>query len=408
MRMIPGRLVSGRGWVVAQLGLGLSLLLSGVFTGAGCSRDTLIGIDVPPFGSGGTVGIGSGGTWGPGSGGTIGIGSGGSIGVGSGGTIGTEASCAYVSLSPGALNPCREATAAAFSPDGKLLATATRNSGGPNVHVWRVSDGKLLYEVPQTNNPVYNVTFSPDSKFLVAGGVAPLLGGGTGQSNAAAVFEAITGALVATLPTHSGPYVSAVAFSHDGTHLITAGQQSFIDVWGVEKWSDVMAIPTTSPESIYEVDFSPDDSRFITSGSSGVNRIRRTSDGAEVAQITNVFDEMNRATYSPNGQLILSDAGAGQLQLLDADAKVLQVVTFKPTSDLNPIGYAAWIDDSHFVADDWYGHVAEWAKDPAQPQGSFSLVNSWMFPGQALGIAVALDRQSFVVTGAFGFAVLAP
>lgn len=77
-------------------------------------------------------------------------------------------------------------------------------------------------------------------------------------------------------------------------------------------------------------------------------------------------------------------------------------------ADLNPIGYAAWIDDSHFVADDWYGHVSEWAKDPAQPQGPFSLTNSWMLPGQALGIAVALDRQSFVVTGEFGFAVLAP
>jgi len=336
-------------------------------------------------------------------------GSGGTFGPGSGGTIGTEASCAFVPLGPGALNPCREATAAAFSPDGKLFATATRNAGSPNVHVWQVSDGKLLYEVAQAKNLVYNVAFSPDSKLLVAGGFAPLLGVGDGQSNAAAVFEATTGALIATLPTHSGSYVSAVTFSHDGTRLITAGAESFIDVWNVANWSEVLTIPTGSPESIYEVDFSPDDSRFVTSGTSGVNQVRKTSDGAELVQIANVFPEMNRATYSPNGQLILSDAGAGQLQLVDANAMVLQVMTFRPASaDLNPIGYAAWIDDSHFVADDWYGNVAEWSKDPAQPRGPFSVSKTWLLPGQALGIAVAPDRQSFVVTGAFGFAVLAP
>jgi len=400
MKMFPGRPVSGRGLVVAKVSLGMSLLAMGVVAGAGCGRETLIGIDVPPLGSGGVHGHGSGGTFAPGSGG--------SVGGGTGGTIGTGSSCATISLTPGALNACGMTTAAAFSPDGKLLATSTRNSSSPNVHVWQVCDGKLLYEVPQTNNVVYNVAFSPDSTLLAAGGVAPLLGAGVGQSSAAAVFDAVTGKLVSALPTRSGAYVSAVAFSHDGTRLITAGAQAFIDVWKVGDWSELLAIPTNPPESIYEVDFSPDDSRFITSGSSGVDRILKTSDGTEATEIQNVFPEMNRATYSPNGQLIVSAAGAGQLQILDVYAMTLQSMAFNASSDQTPIGKSAWIDDSRFVADDWHGKVEEWSKDPAQPKGQFSLTKTWTMPGQAWGIAVAPDRQSFVVTGDFGFQVLAP
>ena len=408
MTLIPNRRVPGRGVAVAQVSLGLSLLALGALASVGCGRETLIGIDVPPLGTGGRHGSGSGGTFGSGSGGTFGPGSGGSIGSGSGGTIGTGTFCSTVSFTPGALNPCGLTSGAAFSPDGTLLATATRNASPPNVHVWQVCDGKLLYEVPQTSW-VYNVAFSPDGTLLAAGGLAPLLAGGAAESNGAAVFQAATGALVATLPTHSGSYVSAVAFSHDGTRLITAGAQSFIDMWNVADWSELLAIPTSSPESIYEVDFSPDDSRFVTSGTSTVNHILKTSDGTPVAQIPNVFSEMIRATYSPNGQLILSDAGAGQLQLLDANATVLQVMTFNaPSGDLIPIGKAAWIDDSRFVADDWRGKVEEWSKDPAQPYGPFSLTRTWMMPSQAWGIAVAPDRQSFVVTGDFGFEVLAP
>jgi len=311
-------------------------------------------------------------------------------------------------LSPGALNACGMTSSAAFSPDGTLLATTTRESGA-KVHVWQVCDGKLLYEVAQTEPWIYKAAFSPDGKLLAAGGFAALLDGSGAPSNAAGVFDAATGALITTLPTHSGNYAAAVTFSHDGTRLITAGAQSFIDVWNVADWSELLTIPTTPPQSVYDIAFSPDDSRFITSTTAGVNRILKTSDGTEVGDIQNVFSEMNRASYSPNGQLILSDAGAGQLQVLDAYTMLLQTITFNPPStDLIPIGYATWIDDDRFVADDWHGKVEEWSKDPTQPKGPFSLTKTWMMPSQAWGIAVAPDHQSFVVTGDFGFQVLAP
>jgi len=399
--------------------LALCFVGGGVLS-AGCDRDTLIGIDVPPFGTGGTYGPGSGGTFGPGSGGTIGGGSGGTIGGGSGGSPGSTACaggtggatgavsagpCSVIGTFPGILNGCGRTTTVAFSPDGTLLATSTQDASQPNLHVWRVCDGTLLYEVAQANNQAgsYGVTFSPNGKLLALGGVAPVVDGA--GTDAAAVFDAATGRLITSLPTKSGTYASAVTFSHDGTRLVTAGFSSFIDVWRVADWSEALAIPNDG--SVYDVDFAPDDSTFVVSGGS-INRILRSSDGAQLVEMTGLFAEQDRATYSPNGQLILSTAGAGQLQILDAHANTLQVMTFTSSTAFDPIGHAAWIDDSHFVADDWNGAVQEWEKDPAQPQGPFSLKQSWQMPSQALGIAVAPDRLTFVVAGDFGFQFLTP
>src|SRR5207244_9905908 len=95
-------------------------------------------------------------------------------------------------------------------------------------------------------------------------------------------------------------------------------------------------------------------------------------------------------------------------RLRDRIKPTLQVMTFRAGTDLDPIGYAAWIDDDHFVVDDWVGTVQEWAKNPAQPQGPFAPKQTWQMPGQALGIAVAPDHQSIVVGGNSGFMFFTP
>jgi WD40 repeat protein len=54
----------------------------------------------------------------------------------------------------------------AFSPDGKMLASASRGSVEPSVRVWDVSTGRELF-----NFPFYNcrsVAFSPDSRSLIS------------------------------------------------------------------------------------------------------------------------------------------------------------------------------------------------------------------------------------------------
>lgn len=401
----------------AQVSLALSLVVGGLLFGAGCDRETLIGIDVTPVGSGGTFGRGSGGTYGLGSGGTFGPGSGGTLGPGSGGSIGGGTggapSCLTISTVPGQQNDCGHTMGVAYSPDGTLLATVTEDSP-TYLHVYRLTDGKLMYEQAEASKTegALGVTFSPDGKLIATAGYALRLvvNGVTSRpdTNAVVVWDAATGVRLASLPTDCGFYAAAVAFSPDGKLLATAGYDDTIELWNVADWTRALAIPDTI-SSVYAVHFSPDGTRLIASGGAG-DAIYDASSGAQVGQITGIVSEMNEASYSPNGQLIFAIAGEGKIQILDDTTMTLQVMTFStgPSSPLPYIGHGRWIGDDHVVADDWSGTVEEWSKDAGQAKGPFSLTQRWSMPGQALGMAVAPDGHSFVVAGSFGFMFLTP
>ncbi len=55
----------------------------------------------------------------------------------------------------------------AFSPDGKQIATGYNN--GRNVYIWNAKSGHAIQTL-RTNNSVKSVKFSPDSRFIAAGG----------------------------------------------------------------------------------------------------------------------------------------------------------------------------------------------------------------------------------------------
>src|SRR5205085_1049361 len=58
----------------------------------------------------------------------------------------------------------REVSSLAFSPDGKLLATAYAGASQEGVHLWRVRSGELVSTPYKGDSDV--VAFSPDGKLL--------------------------------------------------------------------------------------------------------------------------------------------------------------------------------------------------------------------------------------------------
>jgi WD40 repeat protein len=105
-----------------------------------------------------------------------------------------------------------------FSPDGNRIASA-----GMDLKVWSTATGRELYDAGSGN---HSPVFSPDGKWLVTGGAAG------DDYDRILVLDAWTGKKKITLQGHPGNYTfNTMAFSPDGTRLVSCTGSKVIEVW---------------------------------------------------------------------------------------------------------------------------------------------------------------------------------
>jgi len=107
--------------------------------------------------------------------------------------------------------------AAAFSPDGRLLATAADDRSG---RIWDVATGKQLAVLKHADAGIWNMAFSPDGTKLVTGG----------KEDAARLWDVKTGRELATWHGHAG-WVLSAKFSRDGHWVLTEDQNGHCRLW---------------------------------------------------------------------------------------------------------------------------------------------------------------------------------
>ena len=117
---------------------------------------------------------------------------------------------------------------AAFSPDGKRLATA---SADQTAKVWDAESGKELLTLRGHAGPVYDVAFSPDGKRLAT----------AGTDHTVKLWEAESGTELLTLRGHAYA-VKGVAFSPDGKRLATAGEDQTAKLWESDGGQELLTL----------------------------------------------------------------------------------------------------------------------------------------------------------------------
>jgi WD40 repeat protein len=123
------------------------------------------------------------------------------------------------------------ADCAALSPDGKTCAVAGGRAGRDRFDkpygelvLWDVETRKQRLVIRQERGSILAAAFSPDGKAIATGGVR----------GEASLWDATTGKLLARFEGHWGT-VTQVAFAPDGKHLITGGNEDCsVRVWEIE------------------------------------------------------------------------------------------------------------------------------------------------------------------------------
>ncbi len=145
-----------------------------------------------------------------------------------------------------------------FSPDGELLATA---GGDGTIKFWDVNTGQALLTLDaHPDNVVIDLAFSPDGTCLLSGG----------WEGTAKLWEVATGQLLHTLAGHSSS-IQGVAFSPDGKRLITGSEDGTLIVWDATTVQSLLTL--AGPRGILDVAVSPDGSYLATSSQDGAIRL---------------------------------------------------------------------------------------------------------------------------------------
>jgi WD40 repeat protein len=159
----------------------------------------------------------------------------------------------------------------AFDGAGRRVVTTSRQDG--SVMVWEGGRGRTLHapEAAALQRALF-AGFSPDGALIVA----------VSSDSVARVWNARTGARVATLRGHTGPITSA-SFSPDGRRIVTASMDSTARVWRADGSGDpVLLIDDRS--SVLAAAFAADGRDVLTASANGVVHRWSTTTHARLAE----------------------------------------------------------------------------------------------------------------------------
>jgi WD40 repeat protein len=191
--------------------------------------------------------------------------------------------------------------AAAFSPDGRILATAIDQE----ICLWQVADGRQLAKYQGHQGWIQSLAFSPDGNTLASGS----------HDHSIRLWDLQTGQCLKTLQGHTD-CVQSLAFSPDGNTLASGSHDHSIRLWNGQTKQCVQKLSGHRDRVLF-VTFSPDGQTLISGGADDTVRIWQRDTGQCIRQIETHLNWALAIALSPNGQTLATASNGNTVKFWD-------------------------------------------------------------------------------------------
>jgi len=219
-----------------------------------------------------------------------------------------------------------EVFAVDYSPDGRLLASASKDG---TARVWDVAAGDVRFELAGHSTEVTSVAISPDGNRVATGS----------EDNTVRVWRVATGELIGVLSGHTD-HVLCVSYSPDGNWIASGSRDTTVQIWDASSLELVATIE--SPDDVVRAArFSTNGKLFVADETGHLYRFKVPT-GEHDAELSYVWEDFFCAALSHHMPLL---AAAGQ----DEIVRVFQLTAGRiaPVRQLKG-GHTEWIQGVAF------------------------------------------------------------
>ena len=237
-----------------------------------------------------------------------------------------------------------------YSPDGKRVVVCGL---GRDIVVYTVETGKPALTLKGHTDDVVAVKYSPNGRYIASGGV----------DKALILWDALTGELLRKNTDHTD-YVRDVAFSPNSRLLASAGwdgQALVFDALGGQRLATLGTSRAVTPGTLYDksktnkgrstnmtsVAFSPDGTELLTANGDHSLRVWNTTTWQQKYALTGHTDEVWDARYAPNGQYVVSGAWDNTARVWDLKT---QKVIYTIPAHVSDVWGTAFSPDGQLIA----------------------------------------------------------
>jgi WD40 repeat protein len=244
-----------------------------------------------------------------------------------------------------------------FSPDGRYLVSASWDG---SIKLWDVATGAHVRDFIGHTQGVYDVDFSRRKNLLAS----------ASRDATVKVWDVASGQPIRTFLGHEGA-VKSVSFSQDGNLLASAGNDDTIRLWDVSSGKSVRTLSDDGGGGVYVVAFSPGSDQVAVGNGYGKIKIWSVDSGQLVRTLPGHNKLVKALLYTPDGKLLVSGGWDNTLKFWDVKTgQELDRLTAYPNAVWGRVLSLALSPDGRTLAVGgiWADHQLD--KNPAQVKRS--------------------------------------